>query len=296
MADRRRQVILLLGSRHDGVYLPPGSLITPAGLVPAEREPCAACGGVLLRDDFGKEIRRRKGRGYVLDRFKRRQPCTSCGEVGWIARDPMDAQQVRVGSSTTTSTARPRATVRCDACNGEGVRGHQRCDRCEGAGRRDLHVFDLHVDTRDVDERDPMTAAIEARAESGSYRELDRALEMLRSADAIAWLQLLACVDEQRIPTVGDPHQVAFERGLRFVVDRMPDPIKVPPGVAANARLLAEHRTRARGRGPGKLATRQRDAEIHRHQRDGRSPQWIAGEYGLHVSTVYAIVNRRAAL
>lgn len=275
MADRRRQVLQLLGSRFDGLYLPPGSLVTPAGLVPAVREPCASCDGV----------------GSVVDRYRREARCSACGGAGWVARDPMDAFGVRVGSAATASSARPRRSVVCDACDGAGVRRGERCVRCDGEGRRDLHVFELHLDVRDVDERDPLLSAIERRNASGSYRELERGLVALWAAEAAAAVQLLACVDEQRIPSFEAPHYLVFERGLRFVVERMPSPIRVPAEVVANARERAEWRKRVKGRGTSAEALRRRDGEIRRALRGGVPLQRVAFEYALSVRRVQQIAR-----
>ena len=290
MADRRRQIVQLLGSRHDGIYLPAGSLVTPAGLVPAEREPCAVCGGILLRDDFGKEIRRRKGRGWIYDRYRRRQPCTACDEAGWIARDPMDTQHVRVGSSTTTSTARPVRTVMCDACAGDGVRLGQRCARCEGEGRRPLHVFELQLDTSGERSGDALTDAIESRTDSGSYLELDRALAALRTHDRDAHTRLLAAIDTHLAPLPDD-----CEPALAFLDARMPDPIRVPAQVVANAREQAEWRRRVKGRAVSNGAVKKRDQDVRALIRSGVPTQRVAFEYGLSVSQVNRIVRGDAA-
>lgn len=304
MPDRRAQVILLIGSRFDGLYLPPGSLVTPAGLVPAEREPCVSCGGVLIRDDFGKEIRRAKGRGWVKDRFQRRVPCSACGEVGWIARDPMDSQGVRVGSVATSATARPRQTVECDACGGDGVRRGERCVRCDGVGRRDLHVFELHLDTRDVDERDPLLTAIETRNAAGSYAELERALvgiaRHVNKPAVFAPLTRVApgalrLLDEVFLPPADrvldeleEGERQLVELSLRYVVWRMPERIRVPAQVVANARELREQRKRVRGRQG--LAAVKRNSEIRQLVRRGSPSQHIAVEYGLSVAQVNRIV------
>jgi hypothetical protein len=313
MRDRRSSVLLLIGSRNDGVYHPPGALVTASGFAPAQLEPCTPCGGVLVLDDFGRAIRRRKGRGVMLDRFKRRTPCTSCGGhldehgaivkgAGYVARDPMDALGLRVGSTSTRATeSRPRRTVTCDACNGEGVGGahldddgleyRDQCARCEGTGRRELHAFELALDVRDVEERDPLSTAVDARTESGSYLELDRALDALRRSDRVGHRDLLAAVDAHRFPLVA-----ACEVALAFVVARMPEHVKVPAQVVANARELAKHRTRAKGRSSDRRALEQRDKEIRRLHRDGKPVPWIAQEYGLSVSTIYAVLKRRREL
>jgi hypothetical protein len=175
MTERRReQIVQLLASRYDGLYLPAGSLVTPSGFVPNRKEPCTDCGGLLVHDDYDREIRRRKGKGTIRDRYGRQQPCTNCGGhtgpdgeivpgAGWIARDPMDTTGARVGSSSTTATARPERTVLCDACAGEGVRHQERCVYCDGQGRRQLHAFNLHLQPEDDADADPLDDAIDRR-------------------------------------------------------------------------------------------------------------------------------------
>jgi len=307
VADRRQQIRQLIASRYDGLYLPPGSLTTRAGLVPAELEPCTACGGILIRDDFGNVLRRRKGRGWIRDAFKRRQDCTTCAGDGEVARDPMDAQRVRVGSSTTTATARPRRTVPCDRCHSTGLFRGERCPSCAGAGRRELHAFELALDTRDVDERDPLAAAIEERDRTGSYHELERALAGIRvhvnKPARYQWLTdnatvALRLIDEVLVPPPAraewqlDPGERALlDLALAYIDSRMPATIRVPVEVRANARILRDRRTRAKGRGSDPRALEQRNREIRQHHRQGRSVQWLAAEYELSVATVYEILN-----
>lgn len=307
MADRRRDIILLLGSRYDGLYLPPGALTSRAGFVPADREPCQSCGGVLLRDDFGNEIRRQRGRGWILDRYRRRQPCPECGGPGWVARDPMDALGLRIGSETTSSTARPRRTVACDACSGDGVRASLRCARCDGTGRRDLHAFELHLDTRDEAERDPLLQAIEDRNRAGSYAELEHALADLRRGagntprfaplreHAAAALRLLDAVHLP--PTTIAPadlnaaEQWLVDLALAYLDSRLPDPLRVPAEVRANARERREWARRAKGRSTSPQALAERNRNLVRDVRRGVPKQRVAFEYGLTVSAIDRVLR-----
>lgn len=293
MPDRRQQILQLLATRYDGLYQPPGSLTTPAGLVAANVEPCTSCGGTLIRDDFGHTIRRRKGRGTVRDRYGRPHECTTCAGAGEVARDPMDAHGVRVGSTDTTSTARPRHRKTCDRCNGTGVWKRDRCTLCDGEGRRDVHVFELRLDdgrrdTRDAEER--MADAIDARNQAGSYREIERALAMLRARNRAAHAALLAAVDQQLVPFPGP-----LEPVLAFLDQRMPDPIRVPVDVRANARERREWARRAKGRSASPQALENRDREIRQALRKGAPTQRVAFEYGLSVSQVNRIVAGHAA-
>lgn len=290
MADRRRQTLQLLATRDDLRWLPPGALRTRAGLAPAQSRPCPDCG-------HGPRP------GWLLDRFGRATPCRRCGGAtepsgrgayagSFVARDggsgrvwfdPMDAQRVDVGDATSTATARPRATVRCDACNGDGAHGNQRrCDVCGGSGRRDLHAFELRVDLEPGDV-DPVDRAIEARDRAGSYRALDLALDELRARSWRLHAALLAAVD------AGEPLSARLEVALRFLVDRMPEPIRVPGDVRANE--LERRRQHERARGTRGLTADARNREIRRLVlRDHRPTQWVAGEFGLSPSQVNRIV------
>lgn len=195
----------------------------------------------------------------------------------------MDVLDLPVRTADTAAPAVVRS-VPCDACDATGVRRSARCVYCGGEGRRPLHLFELRVDLRDVEERDPLSSAVERRSESGSYSELDRALAELRSEDRVAHRGLLEAVDET-LSVPGD-----LDGALSFVVARMPERIVVPAEVRANARLLRERRTRARGRQSGPALV-QRDKEIRRLARQGKPAQWIAQEYGLSVASVYAIAR-----
>lgn len=270
VADRRGATVLLIRSRHDLLWLPsPRS--SASGFGPAVVEVCSGC----------------EGRKRVPDRFGRLVECGRCGGRGRLARDPMDVLGLPVATSSTVAPV-PVRTVPCDGCAGSGVRRSERCVYCDGEGRRPLHAFELRVDVRDVDERDPLSAAVDRRREAGSYAELDRALDGLRRVDRSVHRDLLEAIDlrEQLGPRL--------EEALAFVVVRMPDPVRVPADVRANERLLRERRTRARGSGPGRsdrAALAVRNAEIRRLDRDRRPVQWIAREYGLSVSTVYEILG-----
>lgn len=204
----------------------------------------------------------------------------------------MDVLDLPVRSVSTLAPAPPRVMVACDGCGGSGVRRSERCVYCDGVGRRPLHAFELRVDVRDAEERDPLAAAVDRRSLAGSYRELDRALDELRRVDRRAHRGLLEAVDrgEALGPWLGE--------ALTFVVVRMPDPVKVPREVRLNARVLRERRTRARGSGAcrsDRAALEQRDKEIRKLDRAGKPVQWIAAEYGVSVSAVYAILAAEAA-
>jgi hypothetical protein len=270
MRDRRHATLLLLGSRLDGLWLPQGSLVTPSGLVPARLERCVLCDGA----------------GSVSDRFGRRSGCTGCGGAGVVARDPMDSRGARVGS-VDAPPAPSQRTVACDACAGDGVVKGRRCERCDGVGRRPANLFELRIDVRLEGEASPLDASLDARAASGSYAELDRLLADLRIADMRAWRGLLEAVDAGEVAPLPEP----LEPPLRFLTERMPEPVRVPAGVVANGRELEAWRRRVRGRQAASQALEARDREIRRALRREVPVQWLAREYGLSVAQVYRVAR-----
>lgn len=301
MTDRQRKIRLLLSSLYDGLYFPAGALKTSSGLVPSEKVPCPDCGHTETP-------------GWRTDSFKRRSPCETCGgakerrahkvtgePLDWGARDAgkgfvkvdrMDADRRVVGSADTLATSQPRKTVRCDRCAGAGVWKHERCELCDGTGRRDLHVFDLRLDVSGEADAGPLDSAIDERSR-WSYPELDRALADLARANYTArrLVERVFVTKLKREEDLASISRARLEWAMRYLDLRMPHELRVPPGLAANEKLLEEHRTRAKGRAVGRAALARRDKEVRAHVRKGRSAQWVAREYGLHVSTVYEIVN-----
>ncbi len=294
MADRRRQTVLLIYSRDDWRWFP-AIASAAAGFVPQHHRTCPACHG--------------SGRaGWLRDRFGRWLPCVRCGGAvvpsardggfqhhdggsGRVAFDPMDSLGRDVGSEGSgVAASRPRQVVRCDACNGDGVHGNgQRCRVCDGTGRRDLHAFELRLDVRDVAERDPLADSVDRRIDLGSYLELDQALDWLRRQDRAGHRLLLEQVDARRRLTV------PAEAALGLVVERMPEPIRVPAVIRLNDWELRRRRTLAHGRGAGRRLLSERDREVRKLVRDGHPVQWVAREFELGVSTVYGIVRAGVA-
>lgn len=290
VADRRRQIILLLATRYDRMWFPQGALRTTAGFAPTRRVPCPQCGS----GDRPGSVAEKRG-GVV----KRWLPCPKCSGVGVVAVDPMDTISAPIGSHDTHASARPRKTVKCDACQDHdgrptGVRGNDPCPHCEGTGRRDLHVFDLQLDTS-VERlgADGIDIAIDARDAAGSYHELDHALAALaRARPYIVRLldqaYLHQTLDLDRLPTHG--HRL-LEIGLAYIDARMPPIIRVPAGVAQNAKEHREQLKRARGRGADPRALAERDKQIRRWAREGRPYTWIAAQAGLSDRQLREIIN-----
>lgn len=281
------------------------------------------CGGIHIRDDFGKTVMRRKGRGWSKDRFGKKRPCAACGGrpaapgeefpdglpfqkgSGEVERDAMDATGARVGSVATVATARPRDRVTCDRCAGAGVWKGERCALCDGDGKRDLHAFNLAIDT--ASNPDPLEDAITRRDKSGSYHELDLALAGLSkhvnkpqrfqplTSRARQVRELLDAVylppAERDYADLDTEEQQLVELALAYIESRMPDPIRVPGAVVANDKVRRERRTKAKGPWADPRALAQRDTEIRKLARQGRPAPWIAQEYGISPRLVWDIIR-----
>lgn len=309
MADRRGDIELLLATRFDHLWLPTGSLRTQPGLAPADRRPCETCGGAEIRDDFDKVILRRRGKGVIVDRFRKRTTCPTCRGDGWTARDRMDSRRTVLGSDQTSSSARPRRTVTCDACDGHGTRGERQCSYCGGAGERDLHVFELHLDNGELDaDRDPVAEAIFRRDTAGSYHELDQALDGIvhhvNKPEAFRALNGRNAVQARRLldlvylpPRDVELHEVSplgrllIALAFGYIDQRMPDPIRVPGDVRANAGMQREQLRRARGRNADAKARGERDRQAREWVREERPVTWICAELGITDRQLRRIVN-----
>lgn len=290
---RREKVILILGSLYDLLPAPRGALRTESGLAPAERRPCPDCGHT-------------EHPGNVVDRFKRREPCTTCGGRlaepgvrskrgrGWVTVDPMDSEQQALRTATTTGLpTKPARVVTCDACGGWGVgkphldeNGNEwraRCERCNGSGHRTVASGGKSEGAREDEDM------IERRGNAGSYLEMDRALASLRLVSPRLWALVTSTYVVGEIAAGSESARLTL--GLAYLEARMPATIRVPSGVIAASKNRAEQLRRIRGRGSSPQALALRDKEIRRHARAGRARQWIAGEYGLSVSQVGRIVN-----
>lgn len=306
MTGRERSLILLLNSLED--YLPAlhGSLNTTTGMAAQARKPCPDCGH--------QEIV-----GWIVDAFKRRRPCVSCGGSqepsgahgqwvardrgrGWVHFDPMDTLQRPVQTSQASAPpTRPARVVRCDACDGTGTgkphldeNGREyrdRCAYCDGSGQRTIASFDLQLEHASSERTDPVTEAIERRAEVGSYCELDHALARLPGPwRAVVWNVHVAQVAERE--QLEPRQQVVLDVAVRSLLLAMPDRIRVPGAVREAEKRRQAHRAVVKGRRG--LATAARDKEIRKLLRQGRPVPWVAREYGLSVRRVYQIRDGQA--
>lgn len=210
-----------------------------------------------------------------------------------------------IGEAGVGLGSRPARTVPCDACGASGVgvphldeEGREyrdKCPRCDGSGRRVVAApFDLAVDDGERGQAwpgiDPERLA--ARDRLGSYHELELALEALQDRHPRCHGALMACWERLGEPGPGLQRQLA-EVGLAYVDRRMPDPIRVPNGLARNAKERAAALKAVRG-SRSSQALEVRDAEIRKMIRKGRPTQWVAQQFGLSVRRVNAIVQGEA--
>jgi hypothetical protein len=312
MADRRGQVILLIGSRFDFTFEPEtftGKVVRRGairGAAPAVWRVCSKCGG-------SGEAR---GRGGFME------PCGPCRATGRVKVDDYTGDAV-VTADANLSLAelirRDTKHVKCPDCqdlagNPTGLIRGEPCRRCRGSEQVAVPGSWLSepttVDRLEGDAEAALLNQIGRRDAAGSYRELEEALagisrhvnkpEPYRTL-TIQHARARRLLDEVFLPPtvrdLGDLWEAdrgLVELALAYVVSRMPDPIRVPAAVVANQRVLRGRRTAAkRSEGSSPRALVQRDREIVRLAREGRGAQWIAAEYGLSVRSVYEIVKQK---
>lgn len=119
------------------------------------------------------------------------------------------------------------------------------------------------------------------------YSALDRALEQLRAVDEDASRALHAVYVYAWMPE-GPAVEMACERGLVFLDERLPDPLRAPKGEQA-ARVRGPLRPEA-----GSAAKKTRDDEMRSRSADGMSAAELASEFGVSIRTVYNVVNQAA--
>lgn len=191
----------------------------------------------------------------------------------------------------------------CETCHGRGyVEGRRQRDpydtgqqlgvfaegrRHEAAHERDRQLARLEEQVRPPRTEADIAATVRAepwevdreqRWAEFDYAALDVALDELRLFDGSAYRELHV----EFVYAVRRGASGAIERGLAFLSGRLPDPLRAPkPEPEAQAAVAPL------------LAGKQRDREIRRLVRDGNASQWVAGRFGLSVSQVYRVVNKR---
>lgn len=311
MADRRRQIILLLASQYDFTYEPEtftGKVVRRGATAgkgsPSHWQTCPACDGGSRRDRFGKL-----------------QPCDQCQGTGRRRVDDYTGDVVVTGEndprpfSEQFNEALKRDTrhVRCPDCQDLSgtatgqIRGVQ-CRRCQGTGEAPVAGSwlskPLGEESASGDALDAMLDAIKRRNDVGSYHELDAGLagiahhvnKPLRfAALTINASRALRLLTELYVPpttkTEGELSMFdasLLELALAYLDTRMPDPIVVPRDVTRNA----EERQRAlKGAALNGLSRERRDKQIRQWDRQGKPRQWIAQQSGLSDRQLREIIN-----
>jgi hypothetical protein len=312
MADRRRQIQLLIGSRFDFTFEPEtftGKVVRRGATAgkgsPSHWQTCPHCDGGSRRDRFG-----------------RLQPCDQCNGQGRVRVDDYtgdtvvtdEARDISLGELIQRDTRR----VKCPDCqnlSGEatGQISGKRCRRCQGTGEAPVAGSWLSEpsdpDKGQGDALDAMLDAIERRNLVGSYKELDLALagiahhanKPLRfAALTVHATRALRLLDELYIVhAVQHDDLDMFERSLlelalAYVDSRMPAEIRVPREVERNAKERERLRPVAKGQALSGYDRKRRDAQIRRWEREGRPRQWIAQQSGLSMGRLRDIINGRS--
>ena len=219
-AERVKQIVLLLEHRLDyldGAIRVAQSFPSKPGAQPTHRVACG-CGHLVLRTP--------KGRETPVWTWERASDCLLCGPDGFRNRMVIDgdAQQDERGAIFDSYTyAHDRSTK-------AGQEGTLRVMTREETDR-ELAQLRSNVRARAGMRPDAYgwERARERRDRSGSFRELDAALDAL-GIRSPALAALVANVfkgvyGEGRIPKGAS---TAYKEALLFIEARMPDPIRVP--------------------------------------------------------------------
>lgn len=203
------------------------------------------------------------GQGFGRDKFGRTLPCLLCGGKGRFRVDSMTGG--RVATAEHSAPARTRRVL-CDRCGGTGVMpgryvgepGMVRCDPCDGAGK---------VSVPAVPGQEPAVVAFDGTARSrlrarGDWDALELAVEALFDLDRYSgrlWVR-------SRVHGAAG-HEPALELLDKWLLDRMPDPLRVPRDVmtafeARQERKAAQEAARLHRSGRG--SKRARAAELLR--------------------------------
>lgn len=272
MSDRRAAIIRLLETRDD--HLP----------TPTRREHSTP--------------------GFVNEESPRSCPdCLSNGRV-------MKSCEICGGSGVLSGKRLDRIAVP-DALPGDGeARDPYAVDKVVPYGldptRHDrVRDRDAEIDRLSAQTREPWKSSADELAEANAHPEgwevarrrmyqafdyaaLDRQLELLRQVDDGAYKALHACFVYRWVePSAG--FDSACERGLRFLDERLPDPLRAPGSEPAVANL------KARGWLDDPKALAQRDGVIRARAIAGAKPRELAEEFKLSVASIYIICNGKTA-
>jgi hypothetical protein len=308
---RRDKILLLAGSLHDLLAMPKGMSLRATGKAAASHyEPCLACGGAWgVGAKTGRKHAYRSGNGWRLDPFKRKLPCEACGGYtdengkqhsgsGRIGMDAMTGKPV--GTEGNTLAAKKTVSWVCNFCHGTGVHKKARCGPCEGTGRREHSPFVLSgVSDTEALRNDPtlsLELAIERRDHAGSYHELELCLaEMRRKSPHRHRVFYAIHVAKTRAKdSLTDDERRWLVEAMTFLELSMPSEVRVPAGIVeASRRDPTAHRVKAKCLGAPKDMIQERDDRIAELDGAGETAAAIATALGLHISTVYRILEKQ---
>jgi hypothetical protein len=259
LSVRRQAIVRLLETRDEHLPEPTRRADGVAGFVHRAKVP-VTCADCLAND----------GRGNRFD-------CETCGGSGFVEefreRDPYAQNDVKAygldGSRHDSARERDRQIgvleqqIRSAASVDELADANDHPYGWELARRRMWKLYD--------------------------YGALDAALEQLRVADDGASRALHAVYVYAWQPKASTgPLQVACERGLAFLDERLPQKLRAPG---------AEPEARVRGplqRGAGVGVRELRDADMRARAEAGASLADLAAEFRVSIRTVYRVVSEAA--
>lgn len=304
--DRRRQIVLLLGSLYDFTHEPEtftGQVVRRGATAgkgsPSHWQPCPSCDGGSRRDRFGKL-----------------QPCPDCNGTGRRRVDDYTGDVVVTDEARDVSLGelirRDTKHVKCPDCqdlagNATGVTHGKPCRRCDGTGSAPVAgswlSAPLGEERTGGDALDAMLDAIERRRELGDWDALEKAkagiihhvnkplrfaaltvngIEAVRLVDEVHVVKTRETIDLSRF------EEALLELALVYIDTQMPDPIRVPRDIVRNAE---ERQLALKGNALNGLSRERRDKQIRAWDRQGKARQWIGQQTGLSDRQLREIIN-----
>lgn len=232
---RLESLTLLLRCASDLDYNPPtssGSLRRQsiAGEGPSTKVSCGSC----------------QGEGQVR---KRGMPEACPNPYCKDGQVTVDAYTLRMVSTDERMVQRVKA-LRCDSCAGNGAFGNgHRCETCRGSGwvevpRERLSAVrgSLELDGPDLGPNDPVLACLERREKAGDFEQLGLALGALR-LEHRPWYRLVVGVyvlGQEEPDGLPLDQVLSLSHGLNYLLELMPEEMRVPNWARANERRRRE--------------------------------------------------------
>jgi hypothetical protein len=257
--ERREQIIRLLETRDDHLPSPTRRDYSTAGFK-HNNESRVSCPDCLTNDRrmFGCETC--GGRGYLLERRKV-DPYATDQEVKPYGFDGSYIEGIGWRDREIDLMSSQLAPPRTEA------------DLLEEANQ---HPYGWEL-------------ARERMYEQFDYRAVDLALEALRDADGSAY-HALHGIYVYRWVKQSAGHEAACARGLAFLDERLPHPLRAPKEEQDAPVLVGKLE-----RGAGASVRELRDGQIRQLASDGLDPASIAKQCHVSIRTVYNVVSTKAA-